>query len=110
MNNAVVPQIHDKLNLLETKIRRLIDYIAELSEENNRLRNEIDMLRQERDEFQRTLEQDHQSALEADHWKTEVQKLNATRVLIAKKIEQLLDQIDVLEMSLSDAEKPESST
>jgi uncharacterized coiled-coil DUF342 family protein len=108
MSNAEGPQIHDRLELLENGIKRLIQKISDLSEQNTRLKKNAETLRDECDDYMRKAERADQAASEADYWKAEAGKLTTSRAHIAGKVESLLNQIDSLQMDLSDVQKPEN--
>jgi chromosome segregation ATPase len=101
MNTAFVPELQAKLDLLETRIRQILDHAAGLKNENSQLKQELNELRTQLSHHQSNAEQVRQAVMEAEQWKAEVQELKTSRDQITETIEHLLIKIDDLQMELT---------
>ena len=92
-----VPELQVKLDLLEKRIRQILDHVSGLKRVNNRLKQEMDDLRE-----QLELERSNSvnALAEVERWKTEVLDLKTTRDQVTGSIENLLELIDELQMDL----------
>lgn len=101
MNSAFVPELQEKLDLLEARIRQILDLAAGLKNENSQLKQELDELRTQLSHNQSNAELVRQAVTEAEKWKAEVQELKTSRDQITDTIEHLLIQINELQVELT---------
>lgn len=96
-SDTFVPELQAKLDLLETRIRQILDHAAGLKRENIQLRREMDDLRAQ---LKLGGLNSQYSSAEVERWKAEVQDLRTTRDQITGTIENLLVVIEELQMDL----------